>query len=64
MGADEPFRLAALHLRDDQNTGDARGGVGHAARAGRQGMATAARVADLDGPRWLFFYSNARACVR
>jgi hypothetical protein len=53
MGADEALRLGALPLSDDQYAGDPCGGVGHGARgAGRQGMATAARVPGCDGPRW------------
>jgi len=52
MGPDEPLRLGALRLRDDQNTGDSRRGVGHATSgAGRQGMATGAGVAGFNGPR-------------
>jgi len=39
VGADEPLRLDAHRLRDDQHRGDARGGVGHGARgADRKGV--------------------------
>jgi hypothetical protein len=41
-----PLRLAALRLRNDQDRGDARAGFGNRAYGtGRQGMATAARIA-------------------
>ena len=52
MGADEALRLGALRLRDDQNTGDSRRGVGYGARgAGRKGMSTGASRRCCDGLR-------------
>jgi putative ABC transport system substrate-binding protein len=58
MGADEPLRLAALRLPDDQNTGDARSGtlmglVSSLAHPGGTTIGISILATELDGKRQL-----------